>query len=85
MEAKSTHMLRVRLRLKGGLEAYAPGKASTHVVEVAPGSNVADALRLLGIPVHEVMGAISGGVLKHLDQPLNEGEELEVLPVVAGG
>lgn len=77
--------IRVRVVLKGGLATYAPGETEDHLVELPAGSRIVDALRLLGVPAHEVMGAVSGGVLKRPDDLLSDGEDLEVLPVIAGG
>ncbi|HHV78433.1 MAG TPA: MoaD/ThiS family protein [Firmicutes bacterium] len=85
MEQRDTSRVRVRLILTGGLAAFARDKVPEHELDLPAGSRLSDALRAVGIPLHEVMGAVSNGTLKQHDHTLSDGEEFEVLPVIAGG
>ncbi|HHV79864.1 MAG TPA: MoaD/ThiS family protein [Firmicutes bacterium] len=80
----SMKSVKVRMVLRGGLAAYVSGK-SEYTVEAPCGARLRDLLMSLGVPLHEVMGAASGGRIKRLDEEVLDGESLELFPVISGG
>jgi sulfur carrier protein len=68
--------LPVRVRIVGSQEA--------RVVEYRPGMRVADVLRELGLLSNEYVVARNGRVVAE-DEPVEDGDELVLYPVVSGG
>lgn len=85
MKQQGLDTVKVHLVLTGALANFAPGNAPEHELCLPAGSKLSDALTALGVPLHEVMGAVSVGTLRQHDHVLSDGESLHVLPVIAGG
>jgi len=78
-------MAHVRVRLLGTLPALLKREESSFEVDVPAGSSLADVVRVIGIPDSLVMiFTVNGRVYGREYQP-SDGDEIGVLPAVAGG
>ena len=79
--------MKIEVRLFATLAAYLPDESDgrSGALEVADGSTVADAVRLLGIPDDMPFIAMIDGRDAALDRPLGDGDVLSLFPPLAGG
>ncbi|KRT68773.1 MAG: sulfur carrier protein ThiS [Candidatus Rokubacteria bacterium CSP1-6] len=79
--------MKIEVRLFATLAAYLPDESDgrSAALEVADGSTVADAVRLLGIPDDMPFVAMIDGRDSALDRPLGDGDVLSLFPPLAGG
>ncbi len=78
-------LIKVRVQFRGGLLHLTDEKEPEKVVSVRRGATLAEVVAACGLALHEVLGAMSGGILKSLHDEVQDGETLELLPVVSGG
>lgn len=69
----------------GPLRSRLPEGEMTTTLLLSPGSTVADALRVAGVPEEEQWNASIAGRLVEAGHPLNEGDSLLVFAPIAGG
>ena len=79
--------MKIEVRLFATLAAYLPDESDgrSAALEVADGSTVADAVRLLGIPDDMPFIAMIDGRDSALDRPLGDGDVLSLFAPLAGG
>ena len=79
--------MKIEVRLFATLAAHLPDESDgrSGALEVADGSTVADAVRLLGIPDDMPFIAMIDGRDAALDRPLGDGDVLSLFPPLAGG
>ncbi len=77
--------MKISVRICGHLQHDAPGKRAEHTLTLKPGATLLDAIEELGIPRAEVaMRLVNDQHVKN-DHPLSDGDELALVPVIAGG
>lgn len=75
--------IKVTLVLVGGLKT--PSGQTRVTLSLREGSTLASAVEACGLRLYEVMGGSLNKSMRRLDEPLHDGEEIEVLPVISGG
>jgi molybdopterin converting factor small subunit len=80
-------MMQVRVKLNATLRKYLPATdtGGIAVLDLPHGATVADAIEQLGIPADHAQIIVSGD--EHLEPTsmLNDGQEVNLFPPVAGG
>lgn len=79
--------MNVRVKLFASLRKYTPAGAAgdTFTVEVPAGATVRDAIATLGIPSERARMIVSKNVQLEPTAPLQDGQELDIFPPLAGG
>jgi hypothetical protein len=78
----------VRVHLWGELGFYGPGKQGRFEFRIDHTVPVADALRLIGVPVADVAVLGLNGELVRLDDPtimVSDGDRIDCFPPTSGG
>ncbi|MDI6771613.1 MAG: MoaD/ThiS family protein [bacterium] len=77
--------MRITIKMMGQLRSLQSEGQSTVVLDLSPGSTVADAIRTAGVPDGEPWNASVAGQLVYAEHPLEEGDSLLVFAPIAGG
>ena len=79
--------MKVHVKLFASLRKYAPAGVSGDrvIVDVPAGASVREAIAALGIPLDHARMIVSRDVQLELGAPLEDGQELDVFPPLAGG
>jgi molybdopterin converting factor small subunit len=79
--------MNVRVKLFASLRKYVPAGAAgdTFTVEVPVGATVRDAIATLGIPAQHARMIVSKNVQLEPTAPLEDGQQLDIFPPLAGG
>jgi molybdopterin converting factor small subunit len=87
MAEPSVGSITVTVKLFAALRKYVPpgGEANGVRVTVPRGGTVADVLRALSIPAAYAGVIVSGDEHLRVDSPLEDGQELNLFPPLAGG
>ncbi len=78
-------MITIHVRIYGHLQHDAPEQKAKHTLEVTPGTKVAEVIESLGIPRAEVAFRLVNDKRVSDDHPLEDGDEVGLVPVIAGG
>lgn len=77
--------MQVRVKLIGTLPALLKRSDAESVVEVEPGATLVDLMRVMSISPQLVMVFAVNGKVQRGDYELHDGDEVAVMPAVAGG
>lgn len=75
--------MKIRLRLFASLQKWMPDNPIAH--EVAEPKTIREFLREKGIPEDAAAICIRNGDKVSFDQPLRDGDSLEIFPLIGGG
>ncbi len=80
-------MITVEVRLYADLQRYTPDLrvGEPRSVTVPAGTTAAELLATLGIPTEVVRLVFVNGIVRPLDQELNDGERVGIFPPIGGG
>ncbi len=78
-------MITVRAHAYGNVRRYFPSGNEEAEFRLAEGSRVADLLKAIGLPDHEVWMVSVNEVLAEADQGLDDGDLVNIFSPVAGG
>ena len=76
--------MKVRVHLLGGLRHFHQGR-ETIELELDPKTPMRDVYARLSVPPGEVMQALVDGFARKPDDPVGDGSEIEIFPILAGG
>jgi sulfur carrier protein ThiS len=77
--------VRVKVTFSGILPSLLNKPASTLAVEAAPGSTLADVMRLLDVPDGATMAYAVNGRVRPPEFEPQDGDEITAIPSIAGG
>jgi molybdopterin converting factor small subunit len=79
--------MKIRVKLFASLRKYAPAGSAEGglVVELPDGASVRDAIAQLGIPSEHARMIVSRNEQLEPGTPLQDGQEIDVFPPLAGG
>ena len=77
--------IEIRVRVHGHLVWYLPGKRERLQVTMQTGATVGDILETLEVPAAEILAISVGGRRVQLDCGLQDGDTVELIPVLSGG
>lgn len=78
--------INVKFTLLGQLMWYSPGHQKHHQLQIGGDRTVGEVLELeLHVPTAEIGFVKLNGFLGSVDERLSDGDQVDVMPVVAGG
>lgn len=77
--------MRVSVRLSSIFQRFCPAFANLKEIELQEPSHVLDILKKFGIPQETAMVVMVNHSMVDLNRGLNEGDTVEILPLVSGG
>lgn len=77
--------MKITVELRGYLDQYAPTEQAIFPYEMPVGATVGDVMKRLHIPDDLSAAAIVGGEASDPAQPLNDGDQLTLVPPLGGG
>jgi sulfur carrier protein ThiS len=77
--------MKLRVELQAYLEQYAPDERGTLDYDLADGATVAQLLRKLGVPDELASVIIVSGEATSMDHVLANGDQVTLVPPLAGG
>jgi molybdopterin synthase sulfur carrier subunit len=77
--------VRIKVRLHGSLKRYGDWKEGLLGFNVPEGTTVGDVLGRLNLPRSEIWLTVINGQLTQVGTKLEDGDELDIFPPVAGG
>lgn len=86
-EACESRPMRFNVKLFGLLPKYAPGYdyAKGIVIEAQEGIEYGDLIKLLNLPAGEVGLFSAGGIMKRPEDRIEDGREIKIFMLLAGG
>jgi len=77
--------MQVMVRAVGLVKNYLAGKTSSLMVEINPTTTVHDLLLQLDVPENEIMRVAVNNQIVPFEQRLLDGDEVRLIPPIAGG
>lgn len=77
--------IKVTIILKGHLMWYSEGKKKVHEITISEGLKIIDALHTIKVPIEQINIVRKNGEKVSLDTEINEGDQIEIVPIIAGG
>ena len=80
-------VMKVRVKLYANLRRYRPdlGHGEAADLDLRDGATLREVLEALGIPGNEAKQCFVNAVVRDLDAPVADGDEVGVFPPIAGG
>lgn len=77
--------MKVKVELQAYLEGYAPNGRAVFEYEIPEGTRVIDLVRQLGVPEELASIIVVGNASVDLAHPLQEADQVTLIPPLAGG
>ena len=78
-------MIRIKIKIYAGPQAYLPGKQEESIMQIREGSRVRDLMESLKMPEHRVMLILKNEKKAKEEDPLSDGDAVFFYPVIGGG
>ncbi len=77
--------INVTIIFKGHLMWYSEGKKKTHNITIDKDLKIIDVIKKLKVPIEQINIVLKNHEKVDVNTVMNEGDQIEVVPIIAGG